>query len=484
MRSTPKNLSVPSSRVSRALSRRPLLASWLAFPLMSFAGCTAAHHGDGDGSGEEYSGGETTVFDASEQAFTYPAQNLSSERRRTFYFGNNLFNDNWVTAPASTEGRDGLGPTFNAQSCSGCHFKDGRGAPPTSPSEPLQGLLFRLSVPGVGEHGGVIGDPVYGDQFNPYAIQGVPAEGKVEITYQELPGYFADGSAYSLRAPTYSFHSMAYGPLAEDIQISPRVAPGMIGLGLLEAIEASVLRSLEDPDDADGDGISGRLNTVWDERLQTYTVGRFGWKANQPGLEQQNAGAFLGDMGITSPLFPSENCPPSQRECTEALTGGAPELDDAGLEAVTYYSRTLAVPARRDWTHAEVRRGKALFQEANCASCHVPQFVTGEVPAFPELSHQTFYPYTDLLLHDMGEALADHRPDHDASGTEWRTPPLWGIGLVETVNHHTYFLHDGRARNLTEAILWHGGEAEASKEHFRSMSVQDRAALLRFLNSL
>lgn len=429
-------------------------------------------------------GGETTVFDETANAFTYPAQNMETERRRLFYVGNSLFNENWVSAPASTEGRDGLGPTFNASSCSACHLKDGRGAPPATPSENLIGLLFRLSIPGTDEHGGIVPEPVYGDQLNPYAISGVPAEGDVHISYEELQGSYADDTPFTLRRPVYTLTELAFGPMHPDTLVSPRVAPAVIGLGLLEAIPEETLWALSDPDDADGDGISGKPNVVWDVQAQDWRLGRFGWKSNQPSLNQQNAGAFLGDMGITSPLFPNENCPSAQAACTEALHGGSPELDADGLAAVTYYTSTLAVPARRHLDDPQAQWGEQLFEQARCSSCHVSELITAINPEFPELSSQLIHPYTDLLLHDMGPALADHRPDFEATGQEWRTPPLWGIGLVSVVNRHSFFLHDGRARSLEEAILWHGGEAQASRDTFVAFSQEERSALLRFLETL
>ncbi len=234
----------------------------------------------------------------------------------------------------------------------------------------------------------------------------------------------------------------------------------------------------------DGDGISGRPNYVWDAAQGSSALGRFGWKANQPTLHQQVAGAFLGDIGITPSLFPEENCMDPQGDCQAAQNGGQPEIGDPILEDVVFYSHTLAVPARRDWDNAVVLTGKKLFTEARCTQCHTPKFQTGNLPGFPELSNQTIRPYTDLLLHDMGPGLADGRPDFQADGNEWRTPPLWGIGLVPTVNEHSNYLHDGRARNLMEAILWHGGEAEASRELVRKMPQQERDALIKFLESL
>jgi CxxC motif-containing protein (DUF1111 family) len=456
--------------------------SFIALAVLLASGC-------GDESslyepGEELAGGEGTVFETGSQAFSLAARNLKGARRDDFFVGNAFFKRNWVTAPSSTSGQDGLGPTFNATACAACHFMDGRGAPPQEPDEAFLGLLVRLSVPGDDGHGGPLDEPSYGGQFNHHAILGVPAEGGTHVTYVEQPGTFDDGTAYSLRVPTYTFSDLAFGPLAADVMTSPRTANAMIGLGLLEAIEEQALLAYADEDDADGDGISGRPNRVWDPKAQAIAVGRFGWKANQAGIEQQVSGAFLGDMGITSPLHPAQNCPVVQTDCAAAITGGEPEADQETIDQVAYYARFLAVPARRDVQDGEVLRGKQLFGEAGCAGCHVPKYVTGDVPGLPELSQQTIFPYTDLLLHDMGDELADHRPDYLASGTEWRTPPLWGLGLVHVVNGHTNFLHDGRARDTSEAILWHGGEAAASRDAYRAMSKDERAALIRFVESL
>ena len=434
--------------------------------------------------GEEMSGGDTTVRDTSRDAFAQAARNLVGDRRDSFFTGNAIFNRNWVTAPSSTEGIDGLGPTFNATACAACHFKDGRGQPPATPEDPALSLLFRLSIPGQDEYGGPLGDPVYGGQLQPRSILGVPAEGQVAITYTTRDGSYADGTPYSLQEPHYALTNLAYGDPQPGLMMSPRVAPAMIGLGLLEAIPDSTLEALADPDDANGDGISGRVNHVWDTEHHEVRVGRFGWKANQPSLRQQNAAAFLGDIGITSDLYPVTNCTPAQSACFDAPSGGSPELTTDKFEFVTYYSRLLAVPARRDVSAPEVLHGRDLFRAAGCMGCHVGRMETGDVEDMPELAHQVIFPYSDLLLHDMGPDLADNRPDFEATGSEWRTPPLWGIGLVATVNRHTRFLHDGRARSLEETILWHGGEAERSRDHFRSLSADERAALLRFLNSL
>ena len=432
---------------------------------------------------EELAGGDTTVFDATRNAFNLPAPNLSVEHRTAFFVGNSFFNQNWVTPPASTAGRDGLGPLFNARSCSACHFKDGRSRPPEA-GDPMTTMLLRISIPGRGEHGQPLPDPTYGGQLQGRAILGVPPEGDAYVKYVEVSGRLADGQEYSLRQPDYSIRNLGYGPLARELMISPRVAPAMVGMGLLEAVPEETLRALADPEDRDGNGISGRINFVWDKASGKKMPGRFGWKAEQPTVLQQAATAFVQDIGITPSLMPEENYTAGQGICAKQPHSQSPEASDKILNNVVSYSRTLAVPGRRNWTDPLVLRGKALFGEADCAACHVPKLSTGAWPEFPELSRQTIRPYTDLLLHDMGDGLADNRPAFDASGREWRTPPLWGIGLVSKVNGHTFFLHDGRARNLLEAILWHGGEAEAARERFRRFSQEERDALVAFLDSL
>tara|TARA_R110001592_G_scaffold32162_1_gene112742 strand:+ start:10803 stop:12200 length:1398 start_codon:yes stop_codon:yes gene_type:complete len=429
------------------------------------------------------SGGETTVFNYSRDAFAKPAANLPTKKLRDFTFGNKMFNTRWVTAPASVTSLDGLGPTFNRKSCAACHFKDGRGKPPSSPDEPMMSMLVRLSVPGNAADGGPLGHPVYGGQLNDRAVHGVPAEGMAQIFYEDIKGQYPDGTPYSLRKPNYKFIEMAYGPLGDDIMFSPRVAPALHGAGLLEAIPEDTIMAWADPNDADADGISGRPNMVWDPINNTKALGRFGWKANVSSLRLQDAGAAVGDMGVTTSVFPEQNCQNAQTECINAPHGGAPEMSDTQLDKMTFYVSTLAVPARRSIDDPQVLAGARAFEQARCIQCHKPKAMTGE-HAVDALSNQLIQPFTDMLLHDMGEGLADHRPDYEATGTEWRTAPLWGIGLVKIVNKHTNFLHDGRARNIEEAILWHGGEAEASQEAFKAMNKEKRDALITFLNSL
>lgn len=434
------------------------------------AGCTARSAVE---EGEELSGGQGTIFDVSRNAFSQPMPGLDREQELLFFVGNSFFNQNWVAAPASTTARDGLGPYFNARSCASCHFKDGRGRPPEFAGEMPTGLLLRLTLPA---------ETPYGGQLQDQAIFDLPVEGAYTIEYTEIPFVFPDGETASLRQPIYHIDSLAYGSLPDSILISPRVGNQMIGLGLLEAIPEDAILEAADPKDADGDRISGKPNFVWDKVNGETALGRFGWKANQPSLLQQTADAFHGDLGITTWINPEQPC--HVAACANLPNGGSPEIDNDDLGKVVLYVSSLAVPARRDWEDETVLRGKEIFMQIGCQKCHTPSFETGEHPTIPALSNQKIWPYTDLLLHDMGDGLADNRPDFEATGSEWRTPPLWGIGLIQTVNGHTYLLHDGRARNLLEAILWHGGEAETARDFFANLSKEDREALIRFLESL
>ncbi|MDP1702903.1 MAG: di-heme oxidoredictase family protein [Aestuariivirga sp.] len=429
-------------------------------------------------------GGDGTRPVANDDAFTFQTPNSPKRHQRPFSFGNRLFNTNWVEAPGSVKAFDGLGPMFNRVSCSGCHTRDGRGRPPENNQGPMDSMLLRISIPGKDANGGVKPHPVYGDQISERAILHVEPEGRAEISYTERPGAYGDGEKFSLRKPHYAISDLKYGDLGKDIMISPRVAPAMIGLGLLQEVPDETLLALSDPDDADGDGISGRTNEVWDTLAGKKSLGRFGWKANQPNLRQQNAGAAVGDIGIATSMADGQNCTSAQPDCMKAITGGAPEMSDEFLDKLTLYTMTIAVPAQRNAHDPAIRHGEELFRAMGCASCHMPTLQTKSVKDFPELANQTFHPFTDLLLHDMGEGLADNRPDFEATGLEWRTPPLWGLGLISVVNKHNLLLHDGRARGAAEAILWHGGEAEAAREVFRNAAKAERDALIAFLNSL
>ena len=440
--------------------------------------------------GEQLSAGAATVNRSDRAAFSQPSANLSPTRRLDFSVGNSFFRNPWVIAPSTTTARDGLGPLFNTNACQNCHVKDGRGHPPDLGNDTAVSALVRLSIPAqpgqeaLLERQGVIAEPVYGGQLQDVAVPGVAPEGKLRVGYSSEVVTLKDGSRVELQKPALQISQLGYGELHPDTRFSLRVAPPMIGLGLLEAIPEAALLANADPDDRDGDGISGRANQVWDRASQSSRPGRFGWKAGQPSLNQQNADAFFNDMGLTSSLIAGTSCTAGQADCLAQPHGGAPEVSDHLLAQVLFYTRNLGVPARRGVDTAQVLAGKGLFHQAGCQACHTPKFTTASDAAEPELANQVIRPYSDLLLHDMGDGLADNRREFQASGREWRTPPLWGIGLTETVNGHTRFLHDGRARNLLEAILWHGGEAEGARRKVMAFDAGERAALLAFLESL
>ncbi|MBN6773950.1 c-type cytochrome [Pseudomonas granadensis] len=444
--------------------------------------------------GEARSGGAATVRKSDQNAFSLPSANLPPSRRVDFSVGNSFFRSPWVIAPSTTTARDGLGPLFNTNACQNCHIKDGRGHPPAPDASNAVSMLVRLSISDspqftkVIEQLGVVPEPVYGGQFQDMAVPGVAPEGKVRIDYTPVPVRFADGTEVELRKPVLQITQLGYGPMHPDTRFSARVAPPMIGLGLLEAIPEEAILANAAAQAKDNQGINGRPNRVWDDELQKTVIGRFGWKAGQPNLNQQNVHAFSGDMGLTTSLRPFDDCSDAQTACKQAPNGNGPdaepEVSDNILRLVLFYSRNLAVPARRGVNDAEVLAGKNLFFQAGCQSCHTPKYTTAANAAEPELANQVIRPYSDLLLHDMGDGLADNRSEFQASGRDWRTPPLWGIGLTQAVSGHTQFLHDGRARNLLEAVLWHGGEAQAAQQQVLSFNAEQRAALLAFLNSL
>ena len=423
-----------------------------------------------------------TTSDDTRVAYTQPVSVLSGAERLKFFKGRNLVRQSWVIPPSENREIAGLGPLYNRISCIACHAGNGRGFSPATPQEPMRSMLVRLSVPGTDPHGGPKPHPVYGGQLNENGIPGVPGEGRAEIRYTEQVVKLNGGEQVMLRKPSLKFVDLAYGKFPPGMLTSPRIAPPIFGLGLLQAVPESVIVALANA--SKPRGIKGRINRVWDEAQQKNVLGRFGWKANMPDLRQQIAGAFVGDMGITSTLFPNENCTAAQPACQLSPSAGKPELSAEQLNAVEFYHFALAAPRQRDGENSDVQRGAMLFKQAQCAACHAPELQTSEFAPFPALSHQSIHPYTDLLLHDMGKALADHRPDYLATGREWRTPPLWGIGLAQKIEPRSGFLHDGRARTLLEAVLWHGGEGAVAARTVREMSVSDRYVLLKFLESL
>lgn len=435
--------------------------------------------------------------------FSQPAANLSFEGRQEFLIGNGLFRKDWVSSPSSTLASDGLGPLFNARSCQACHVKDGRGSLPgldTAEQTDSVALLMRLSRPAdiasaqksIGD-GAVVAkwlpDPVYGGQLQPFAVPGLPAEGQVRITYTEVPVALNGGETAVLLKPDYRVEELGYGPMHPDTVLSARLAPPMLGLGLIEAIHEDDI--LANAARVKPDGVKGRPHWVTSLVSGEKVLGRFNWKASRPDVLHQSSAAFSGDMGLSTPLFPSHygDCTDKQPECLKMPHGAQPhlgehEVPERLMDFVVIYSQNLALPQRRDVDDAQVLAGKKLFYESQCVACHVPKYVTRRDAERPEHRFQLIWPYSDLLLHDMGPGLADEQVEGEARGSEWRTAPLWGIGLTKTVNPAATWLHDGRARTLLEAILWHGGEAQAARDRVVNMTPEERAVLLRFLESL
>ncbi len=415
------------------------------------------------------------------EQLSQPLPGLSAEQMSQFLRGRSLFRQSWVIAPSRDSEVDGLGPLYNRLACISCHAKNGRGGAPATPDERMQSMLVRLSVPGRTADRAPKPHPVYGDQLNEEGIPGVPGEGRVQIAWQPVPIKLADGTRIELRRPKIRFVELAYSDLGR-VLTSLRVSPHVAGLGLLDAVPAATLEAMAV--EKHPDGVAAAVNRVKDAKTGQLVVGRFGLKANAPNLRQQIAGAFVGDMSITSELFPHESCTPAQTACRQAPQGGQPELSHEQLDDIEFYVAHLAPPPRRNADTPPVRQGEALFAAFGCAACHRPTLNSGEHPRYPLLSNRSFAPYTDLLLHDMGKALADGRPDFMANVRQWRTPPLWGLGLLKAINENVGFLHDGRARNAEEAILWHGGEASGARQRYTNADSTQRSALLAFLDSL
>ncbi len=378
--------------------------------------------------------------------------------------GRELFLAAWQAAPGQRAQLDGLGPLFNANACSACHAVDGRVAPLGEEGRTTSAILFRL-----GDESGAV-HPRFGGQLQHQANAG-PAEGVVSWSRQADTG-----------AIDYTVRLIDPVATLDGWRLGPRISPQLVGMGLLDLVPEAQLLAYADADDANADGISGRPHWVLDDDGQRR-IGRFGWKAIHSRLRTQNAGALHQDMGLTSPVHPQESCTSLQTDCRAAPSGGSPEVSEASLLAITDFMTVLAVPERRISDAAVFDQGARLFDRIGCAACHRPTLTTGSHPRFPSLSGQTVYAYTDLLLHDMGAALADGVREKDASGREWRTPPLWGLGLVAR-KAGARFLHDGRAGSLAEAITWHGGEAQGARDRYTALSAADQAALLQFLGGI
>ena len=456
-------------------------------------------------------GGDSGISITSAESYSKPSSNLTASRKGSFFIGNAFFKQPWVVAPASTDSRDGLGALFNVAACQSCHVKDGRGHAPMTADDDADSLLLRLSMPATtDEQRQQLQDsliekvvhPMYGGQLQDRGIQGVPAEARIVVQWTDKPVTFADGHVETLRAPTFNLTNPGYGAFDDAMMVSPRVALPMIGLGLLEQIPDDDIK--KQASDSSNSDISGKFNWVMDPQTGKRALGRFGWKAGQTKLITQNQSAFNEDMGLTSNIRPHESCMPTQTACLNATTGadeqgnGKPpvEVNDDVAKFVEFYTRNLAVPHRRNADDKLVLAGKKRFYDMGCQSCHTPRYQLPKTDDDHLEQHgQVIYPYTDLLLHDMGDALADRtiagklppksaQVEFLANSYEWRTPALWGVGLAQTVDPQATFLHDGRARTLMEAVLWHGGEAEKQQQQVLKLDKQGRAELNAFLKSL
>ena len=434
-------------------------------------------------SSQEYSpimDAEISVNKETRESFASPIPALSLSKMRQFTGGRHLFRRSWTPAPSSVKSLDGLGPVFNRVSCSGCHVKDGRGRPPKDGAK-FKSMIIKLSL---NKDNSILPDPNYGFQLNDKSILGVPYEGKAKIQFSNKTVYFEDKSKAELAVPSYTFHSLSFGPFNPETKYSGRVAPAVFGLGLIEAIKEEDIIKNEDTLDIDNDNITGRANYIMDVPSKKTVLGRFGWKGTRGTLLHHITGAAFEDMGLTSSFFPKQNCTNIQKICSEQIDGGIQEISEKQINMLQLYMQTLAVPRQRNADNKEVIQGNKLFKNIGCEKCHISTYKTGKHKTHIELSNRVIKPYSDFLLHDMGPGLDDGVKEGDAKSYEWQTPPLWGIGLVQIVNKHTRFLHDGRARSIEEAILWHEGESLSSKEKYLSLNAKERSKVLKFLNSL
>jgi len=450
----------------------------IGFFVGSFSMCHKADVFPDNGYDERLSGGAATVFDVSSKAFTNMIEGLDGRNAIVHEMGDAAFERTFVAPPSPVF--TGLGPIFNNISCVNCHRNDGEGIPTAGFSN--SGLLMRISQPGTDTHGGPLAIPGFGAQIQDQSVFGAKPEANIDISYTDVQVTYPDGSVTVLRKPTYTLKN-PYIPLTTGYMLSPRLAPPLVGMGLLEKVTESTILSFVDADDKNDDGITGKANYVYNPYTKQTEIGRFGLKANTSTLAVQIATAYQQDMGVTSYVQTEESA--FGQEQLNIVTGDVqPELPDTILNHVIFYVKTLAVPARRNVTDENIKQGALLFNQVNCSGCHRPTMQTGVDITLSQISSQRIHPYTDLLLHDMGDGLADSRPDYLATGREWRTQPLWGIGLLQKTTGTPYYLHDGRARTAEEAILWHDGEAKKSKEQFMQLSKAERDKVLNFLQSL
>ena len=422
-------------------------------------------------------------------SFAGASTGYSADKSIDFMVGRSLFKKLWIASPSSTKASDGLGPLYNARSCFQCHINAGRGQVPEKNQRAVS-LFMRLSIPPQNQtdktrlqqhQQTVIAEPRYGTQFQNFAVTGLDAEGDLQIQYNPMTVKLADGEVVVLQKPSYQLKNLQYGNLHPQTMMSPRLAPSLLGMGELAQIKAEDILQFSDPNDANKDGISGKPNRVWSQEFNKVMLGRFGYKAGVASLDEQNQRAFSGDIGLSTPLFPQSwgDCTTNQTSCRNAPHGNSAtqplEAPKKVTDAVLYYVSHLDMPLSPTSNSDDFKQGKIHFIQAGCIACHRASYT---------IKQKTISPYSDLLLHNMGEGLADHRPEGEANGQEWRTAPLWGIGLTERINGHHYYLHDGRARTLQQAILWHGGEAQPARDYYTKLVKKDRQHLLKFLGAL
>jgi CxxC motif-containing protein (DUF1111 family) len=480
---------------------------WFIILMTCFTSCSKVSVPDFE-QAEHLPAGGMTGKGLSDRSFIQVGRNVDRKQELLFWTGFSLFRDPWVIAPSSTKDRDGLGPLFNTRSCISCHLSGGKGPAPQEGNSKPTALVVRF---GSGEDG-LFSDPIYGDQLQPRAIAithssiepDLLGEAKLQLGYQEVYGEYADGSTYILRQPTYQLTDLAYGELDKRTVLSPRFSPVIYGVGLLDAISEQDLLAQEDINDANQDGISAKYNRVpiapsshntadFHNSVENIkgthraAIGRFGHKAKHPSLHQQVAAAFRDDIGITNTSFGTETCSTWQPNCQAAsVIGGhqSVEIPDKLLDLVTQFNQLIAVPPARNLGSSKAQQGRKLFYQLGCESCHTASYTTDAEYPHESLANQTIWPYTDLALHDMGKGLADGVNEYAANGNEWRTPPLWGIGARKNIRNENLYLHDGRAKTVAAAILWHGGEAQISQQNFIQLNKQQRNALLAFLDAI
>jgi len=483
---------------------KPSFARLFLFVAMSsFYGCSESDEAFAPDfqSSEWLSGGDTTVTPNGRARFDQPLNNLPTDKKSEFHVGKAFAQQPWIKAPTITAARDGLGPLYNARTCLTCHINGGKGFIPQDADTPLMTTLVRLSVPTSNDPQGVQPHPVYGDQIQTQSTSlahqmrhaasnlthDVPPEAYIHLIWKEHTFTYPDGHQVTLKQPSLDFRYLGYGPFGDDTMFSVRVAPAIHGMGLIESIAQADIDALADPNDINQDGISGRVNRVWNEETHTVSEGRFGWKANRPTLAMTVAGALTNDLGVTNPLFPQQPCTSAQPQCLNSQHGTdehGTELSEKNLDLMVQFNRHLAPVKARNLSNEHVQEGRELFYKIGCQNCHQPSYQTAKLKGKPYLSEQIIWPYSDFLLHDMGPDLADNRPDFEATGQEWRTPPLWGVGLRKIVNGSAILLHDGRANTIEEAILWHGGEAQKIKLAFTYLNKDQREKLILFVNSI